>query len=598
MRDLDQKQLIKGDFICVYGDVVANVPLEAALAAHRTRREKNKKAIMTMVLREAGEYHRTKLQHMRPCFVIDPDTDACVHYEQMRPRDTPRLDIPDEVLKEHVEIDVREDLIDCGVDICTPEVLAQWSDNFDWQMPRRGFVHGVLKDFETFQLTIHTHIVNEGYAARVKNLRAYDAISKDVVSRWTYPLCPDTNMLPDQSYQLQKGNVYREDGVVLARSSVVARKSVLGKATSIGEGSVITNSVIGRRCVIGRRVKISGAYIWDDARIGDDTIIDTAIIANEASVGKNCAIGKGALLSFGVNVASGTVVNSNTRVTRTKRKRGYGDNEIVRGTTDPKIVGDRGEGFELELDEDEEEVLEALLAGMQNMDLQVKDDEEVSEFLEEEFDEEDYKHARRTSRSESFASEASDESRETRRNAAEFHHEAANSIFDGLQKGQDPDNIQLELKALTLSDNAQGKQIRRAVAVAFAKRMANLVETGQSPKDAASGTVTPNKLLIERCVDTESSEEQVEFLLFLQADMVRRPQGAKVLLFASFELANGDLVDADGFKEWWEDPRSSASDELKAVKAETKQVVDFLQDQEEESEEDNDDDDDEEDDDD
>jgi translation initiation factor eIF-2B subunit epsilon len=67
-------EYIKGDFIAVYGDVVANVPLEAAVAAHRARREKDAKNVMTMVLREAGDSHRTKAQQIRPAFVIDPVT--------------------------------------------------------------------------------------------------------------------------------------------------------------------------------------------------------------------------------------------------------------------------------------------------------------------------------------------------------------------------------------------------------------------------------------------------------------------------------------------------------------------------------------------
>ena len=156
MRDLDQKQLIAGDFICVYGDVVSNVPLEAALTAHRNRREKNKKAIMTMVLREAGTSHRTKSHNLRPVFVLDPVAHRCVHYEQVRPGETSRLDISEEVLNEHPEVEVREDLIDPGIDICTPEVLAQYTDNFDWQAPRRGFLYGVLKDYETNLLMIFT----------------------------------------------------------------------------------------------------------------------------------------------------------------------------------------------------------------------------------------------------------------------------------------------------------------------------------------------------------------------------------------------------------------------------------------------------------
>lgn len=49
LRALDQKDIIKGDFLLVSGDTVANVDLGPALAAHRARRERDKNAIMTMV---------------------------------------------------------------------------------------------------------------------------------------------------------------------------------------------------------------------------------------------------------------------------------------------------------------------------------------------------------------------------------------------------------------------------------------------------------------------------------------------------------------------------------------------------------------------
>ena len=71
MRDLDTRGLLVGDFLMVYGDVVSNLPLESALAAHRARRAKDKNAIMTMVLREAGTKHRTKARGTNPVFVIE-----------------------------------------------------------------------------------------------------------------------------------------------------------------------------------------------------------------------------------------------------------------------------------------------------------------------------------------------------------------------------------------------------------------------------------------------------------------------------------------------------------------------------------------------
>ena len=34
----------------------------------------------------------------------------------------------------------------------------------------------------------------QGYAARVHSFRSYDAISRDVMARWSYPFVPDTNI--------------------------------------------------------------------------------------------------------------------------------------------------------------------------------------------------------------------------------------------------------------------------------------------------------------------------------------------------------------------------------------------------------------------
>ena len=579
MRELHAKEIIEGDFICVYGDVVANVPLEAALTAHRARREKDKKAIMTMVLREGGERHRTKAQSVRPAFVIDPQTERCVHYEQIRRGQSPRLDIPEEVLKDHVEVDVREDLIDCGIDICNAEVLAQYTDNFDWNLPRSGFLRGILKDYETLQLMVHTHVATEGYAARVKNLQTYDKVGRDVVSRWTYPMCPDVNLLAHQSYQLEKGNVYKEDGVVLARSSKIGPNTVLGKATSIGAGSGISNSVIGRRCVIGKRVKITGAYVWDDVIIGDDTVIDRAIVADKVSIGKHSHLLPAALVSYGVILGEDVRIESADRVAKVKRRPSQNLGRTEKAITDPKIVGNGGEGHDLAIDDEEDELFESMIPGIDDGDDSVMSDASISDLdSDDEDDILDSDARQRSSRTESFASINSDESGHTRRKAADFHHEAAASIADSMENGGDPDNIQLELQALRLSSNAEDKQIRRAVAVAFMKRIASLVESGTSPKDAVAKVIPPYQLLVQRCVRTELGEysEQVEFLLYMQTDLVHRKSGSKILLFACYALSQEDLVEAEGFEKWWADDRGKATEALEEVRRETEQLVEAL----------------------
>ena len=45
-----------------------------------------------------------------------------------------------QVLSEHESMTLRSDLLDCHVDICSPEVLWRFSENFDYLELRKGFL--------------------------------------------------------------------------------------------------------------------------------------------------------------------------------------------------------------------------------------------------------------------------------------------------------------------------------------------------------------------------------------------------------------------------------------------------------------------------
>jgi translation initiation factor eIF-2B subunit epsilon len=318
LRDLAERDLITRDFLLVAGDVVSNLSIEPALARHRARREKDKNAIMTMILREAGLKHRTKPKSCRPVFFIDEKNDRCVHYEEINRKRNGKhyMELDADIMKQHPELDIRGDLLDCHIDICTPDVLGLWSDNFDYQSIRTSFLFGVLKDYELNGKTIHVHVESQGYAARVRSLRAYDAITRDIIDRWTYPLTPDCNVFDGQTYTLGRNKVYQESGVVLARGSKIEQRSIVGKGTSIGDGSTVTNSVLGPRCQIGRNVTIKDSYIWDDVVIDDNTTIDRAIVASEASIARSCTLPAGTLISFGTQISADTKLEPSTTLTR------------------------------------------------------------------------------------------------------------------------------------------------------------------------------------------------------------------------------------------------------------------------------------------
>ena len=578
MRDLDKRDLITGDFLLVSGDVVSNLAIEPALAKHRSRREKDKNAIMTMVLREAGIEHRTKSRGRRPVFIIDPKKERCLHYEEMtrRPVEGRYVNIDPELLSTHGEIEVREDLIDCYVDICTPDVLGLWSDNFDYQSVRKSFLFGVLKDYELNGKTIHTYIVRELYAARVRSLRSYDAVSKDIISRWTYPLCPDSNLVRDQAYRLAKGKTYFEDGVVLARGSMVKRRSVVGKNTSIGEGSTVGDSVLGRQCHIGNNVTIEGSYIWDDAVVGDGSVITQAVIANEAVIGRNCTIEPGALISYRVRIADNTTVAGDSRLTTA-----IPSNTDTSLQTDTNLVGKGGEGYGYASDSDSDSDNSVDSSHLIYTHPSATSSASSISTLHSE-DDSGPVYARDTSRRESFVSDHSDESTAQNR---DFHLEATASILDGLSKDDSPDVIHLELLSQRLSANANDHMMRSALVSAFMKRISNMMDGGSAASETVKAVFGKyGDLLAKMGIADKGKEEkvdQVDFLGLVEKECKGRSKGESLLLFVAKECYVLDVVEAEGVEQWW--VAGDGQDE--GVRRLVKEFVEWLRNAESESEE-------------
>ncbi|KAF2227815.1 trimeric LpxA-like protein [Elsinoe ampelina] len=462
-----------------------------------------------------------------------------------------------------------------------------------------GFLHSVLKDYELNGKKVYLHVEEEGYAARARDVRAYGAVSEDILGRWAYPLCPDSNLVKDQTYRMFKGGSCREEGVVLAGSCEVGKKTVIGRATAVGDGSVLENCVIGRRCIIGKNARVTGSYIWDDVMIGDGSVVTDAIVASEASIGKKCTIKAGSIVSFGCHIADGTTVSEKSRITRMKKTGGLGDEEIVRGDPDVKIVGQGGEGF-LFVDEDEEDEEEEILGlgpkslySLQHLSIS---QDSISTIHSHDLSSEDLKPRTADSRTASFGSIASDDSQGGGRAAHDFHHEASLSIYDSLQKGDDSANVQLELTALRMSADASPHSVRRAVTVAFMKRIAAVMETGTTAAQAVKQTVGPYTELLSRTMfdhgdSTEEKPDQVDFLLLMQSDLRHRVEGEKIMLHASNELVMQDVLDTEGFEQWWADERSKDGEEMLHVRSQMQPFMDAIAaDSEEESEEDDDDD--------
>jgi translation initiation factor eIF-2B subunit epsilon len=348
MRLIDHRHVIRADFVLVHGDVVANADLRRAIDAHKRRRAKDKLAMVTMCVKPLTQRLREeRFGGQNLVFVTDPDTDRVLHYEEhaapsppapgderrasgRRLSRLPPLALDASLFSDHPRLRVRSDLGDCHVDICAPEVLLLFTDNFDYQHLRRDFLVGTLNERELGNAVYAHELGPEEYAARVENFRAYDAVSRDVVGRWTYPLCPDVNALPRGvrvEYRARGGfpPSYVERGAKVSTEAVVGEGCVVAADAEVEAGATLVHSVIGRGAIVRAGARLDGAYVMPGAVIGERVEIRRAMVCEGATVHADAVVGAGAILSRDVVVAEGHRVADGARVSLAHQPDGCDD---------------------------------------------------------------------------------------------------------------------------------------------------------------------------------------------------------------------------------------------------------------------------------
>ncbi|KAH9484230.1 putative translation initiation factor eIF-2B subunit epsilon [Psilocybe cubensis] len=320
MRDIYTRGLVTSDFVLVMGDLVSNIRIDEVVRVHKERRKTNKDAIMTMVVKESGVNHRTRAKGESSVFVLDPNTSECLHYEHLQGYPAKKgISIPREIFAEHPELDIRNDLIDCSIDVCSVEVPSLFQDNFDYLDIRRDFVHGILTS-DILMKNIYCYVAEEGYAARVQDTRSYASISKDILSRWTFPLVPDDNHPGGHIYEHTRGNRYiaKDNTVVLARTCNIGTNTLIGSSTTVSDNASVIASVIGQNCSIGAGSTIRNSYIFENAVIGENCHVEQSIIGAGVQIKDGSRVPKGCLIADGVIVGPNATLQPFERLS-TKR---------------------------------------------------------------------------------------------------------------------------------------------------------------------------------------------------------------------------------------------------------------------------------------
>ncbi|KAF7724274.1 hypothetical protein EC973_001175 [Apophysomyces ossiformis] len=582
LRELDARQLITTDFILTTGDLVSNMKLDKALEAHRARKRTDKNSIMTLVLKEASRSHAARAKDMNGVFVLDPNTNKCLFYESTESLPMKkRIEMSSQVFENHAQIELRNDLVDPRLDICSVEVPALFTENFDWQRLRRDFVHGILTS-DILGKTIYTEVVSEPYIARVQNEQLYAAITRHVLNRWSFPVVPETNLKAGDDYEFFRGNVYKSKNVVLSRSCIIDDNVQIGAGTVIGENTRISNSVIGRNCRIGANVVLDGVYLWDDVVIHDNCRASRSILAHNVTLLEGSQIEYGSLIAHGVTLGPDEHIPKYSRLSLHPQPKDemFGDDsdeeEQAADEQGHVLTGDHKPVYfwkERVGEDDDMDPRNVKLGSLAfNMADLVLHDDDLSDSASEIGDLSDVE----SDDGSMGGGWNVQSSKSTAQSSEEFRKEIAQTIARSLSENHTPDTAALEITGLRMSHDGSYIVVREEVIPAIIDH----IDTS-SPGRGLRPVLTKWCPLIGKV--THGLEDQVHVLQVLQKHCATQESLSRVFLAAIQLMYDADVVEEDAVMRWYNSEASKSGNpaEVKLREKATK-FIEWLNEAEEE----------------
>ncbi|CAO3615447.1 unnamed protein product [Mucor fragilis] len=580
LRELDARQLITTDFILTTGELISNIKLDKVLEEHRARKKTDKNSIMTMLLKEASRTHSARAKDSNSVFVLDPNTHQCVYYESVvsLPRKH-RMEISPEIFENRPQIEFRNDLVDPYLDICSVEVPALFTENFDWQRLRSDFVHGILTS-DILGKTIYTNLVFEPYVARVQNEQLYNTTSNHILNRWAFPVVPETNLRAGDDYEFVRGNIYKSMNVVLSRSCIIDENVQIGSGTRIGENTRIGNSIIGKNCTIGDNVVLEGAFLWDNVTIGDNCTVEKSIIADNANILENTTIAQGCLVSLGVTLGPEAHIPKYSRLSLLPQPKNSmfdesSDEEDDEEERQQVITGDHPTVYfwTLQSDDDDVDIRNVKLGSLayDMADLVLKDGDitdSASEVGESDDDDSDI-----GSLNGSWALENS-----MARKTEEFKKEIAQTIERSLDENHTVYTAALEVTGLRMSSNGSYTDIREVMIPIVMDHIDR-----NNPVASLKTVLTKWAPLVGKM--THLPEDQLHVLQVLQKHCTSQEYLGKLFLGALQLFYNADIVEEEAIRRWYNTDLSKATPAEAKLREKATKFIEWLDEAEEESEE-------------
>jgi len=575
MRDLDEKGILRHNFFLVHGDLVGNVDLLPILEEHKTRATVDKASIMTSVYFRSLPGHPLRTNGKEVVLATDKDTRQVLFYQRSTNTST---NFPVELFQ-HDEVDLRFDLSDPGVAVCSPAVLALFSDNFDIQ-DLDALTNEILES-ELVSSTIYMSVLEEGMAARASNPYMFMELGIKMLNRWFYPIVPERRKGGENSrYLYGRGNIYKGSGTVIGRGSKIIEDCLIGHRTKIGSGCLLSCSVIGEDCEVGANCELINCVLLDKVKVGDGVKLNNCVVGEGAILPNKCQVGERVILGPGVTLRDGVKVPTETRLVSVKCDDGFSDGEDAmeeESEFGPKAFvfkdDDEDDGDE---SEDEDKPKDASYWG----DIFLTDDDEDSDDSSEDDDGSIGHQDINFSDDESQGEEENEHD-----DVKNFRREVIDSVTRGLEEGINTDNLVLEINGSKHAWNTTLSEVNQCVI--YAVLTLNSEQASSSGPAALLAKVKSNiesfKDLLKKYSKSKSGQKY--FLEGIEEVLARHSSYLDIIAKILHFLYDEDILEDTVILAWVEDEGKDA-DLMKRVKVKCKALIEWLEESDSEEESD------------
>ncbi|OHT04037.1 hypothetical protein TRFO_28532 [Tritrichomonas foetus] len=318
--------------VVVPGTLITNVPLKSLVKEHEDRfnnaSAKDLKPILTICFTQSSE------EESYSAVVNDAGTLLHLHAPpELSFNNSSPLKIDPSFFKSQKAIRIKTGLNDSHIYICNTQILANFTENFDWHNVANDCIPSQLRNVEILRQSVYSAVIQNSYAATIDDLPSYLNASLAVVRRWLYPVTLEMNIFaPNETYslfyaddeefsdnedqtpnlqkmsddvtayRLERDLVYLYDNVFPDLTAKIGHSVVIGSNTELHENCIVKNSVIGSGCVIGKNAVITDSILWDHVTVEEGAHIRNSLIASDVRVCAGVSIDFGCICSFSITI--------------------------------------------------------------------------------------------------------------------------------------------------------------------------------------------------------------------------------------------------------------------------------------------------------